>query len=322
MPTKRHLPLLLASLAAPLYAQNFAQGPALPPQADAPQHYDMGNSHKCQPVHNGDIVHYTLDIRGTQYARAVFSNIHMRLGRVYVKDETGLPEPDFRNLGGGGAATPDGKYGNLYHFTFRVPNDVVSGVYHGAGVYVSATDSFDPTTATPVDVSGHTLKHVRDFCLIVVSPYGDRRRVVTDFRGDRVERVANTPASMPPSSRVYLPSSPTTYPIASSSSYAPVTASTHAPTSPGATMPATPVATMPAYVPVTPSTYTAPAATSTYVPASMPSTSLPTPQYSAQPLRLAPSTSTLSSRPATPSLQYPGGSTASPLRIPSGTSLP
>jgi len=125
-----------------------------------------------------------------EYAHAVYAHLQMHLGRTYTFDPSGLPAPDFRTLGGGGAATRDPQQGGVYHFAFTVPRDVMTGIYHGAGVYVTAADSSDLASGSRnVDVNHHTLEKVRDFCLIVVGPFGgEGRPLVTDFKAGPIDK--------------------------------------------------------------------------------------------------------------------------------------
>jgi hypothetical protein len=185
-------------------------GPAIPPAAlgaeQQSSHRELDG--KCKAVQPGDVVHFTLRVDGVQYARAVYADLQMRLGRVYVKDTSGLPAPDFRNLGGGGSATRDTSQGNVYHFAFTVPRDVSSGLYHGSGVYVTAApnDEVAYGGARSVDVTAHTMKEIRKYCLIVVSPLGgEGRPLVTDFKGGPVERKVASSVLEPASSRIFLP---------------------------------------------------------------------------------------------------------------------
>jgi hypothetical protein len=192
-------------------ASQVVNGSAPPPVATGVQaqddHSDLDG--KCRAAKPGDVVHFTLRVEGVAYARAVYANLQMSLGRVYVKDTSRLPPPDLNHLGGGGPAARDASQGNVYHFAFTVPRDVSSGMYHGSGVYVTAASSADSASegSRNVDITAHTLKEVRRYCLIVVSPYGPQGRpLVTDFDGGAVERkVAQALPPQSPSSRIYLP---------------------------------------------------------------------------------------------------------------------
>jgi hypothetical protein len=209
----RYLPLLCSALLACTAHAQYAQtnGPAPPPaetQAQQSPHPELDG--RCKAVRPGDLVHFTLNIRSVEYARAVYADLQMHLGRTYVNDPSGLPPPDFQSLGGGGIATRDAHEGDLYHFTFTIPHDVYSGIYHGSGVYVTAAenDALSNTTGSrSVAVSNRTLHKVRDYCLIVVSPYnGNGQPFVTDFHGGPIERKASTSSTAEPSSsRIYLP---------------------------------------------------------------------------------------------------------------------
>jgi len=188
--SRHHVPrsLLMACtlFTVPLaHAQYIATSGSTPPSGigQAPEAVQAQPDGKCRPVKPGDVVHYTLTIQSVEFARAVYADLQMRLGRTYVTEPGGLPPPDFRNLGGGGAATRDAQQGGVYHFAFTVPHDVMTGIYHGAGVYVTAAESNDITSGSRnVDVTHKTLSKIRDYCLIVVGPYGvSGRPLVTSF---------------------------------------------------------------------------------------------------------------------------------------------
>ena len=181
---KRYLPVLLAVVAAPMVLAQ--DGPATHP----PQHIQVESDGKCRPVKPGDVVHFALTIQSVEYAHAVYAHLQMHLGRTYTFDPSGLPAPDFRTLGGGSVATRDAQQGGVYHFAFTVPRDVMTGIYHGAGVYVTAADNSDLASGSRnVEVNHRTLEKVRDFCLIVVGPFGgDGRPLVTDFRPGPIDK--------------------------------------------------------------------------------------------------------------------------------------
>jgi hypothetical protein len=199
---KRYLPMLCAVLAVGSAAAQSLSGDGA---ASRSVHAELDG--KCKAVRPGDVVHFTLDVQGVQYARAVYADLQMRLGRTYTNDVSGLPAPDFRNLGGGGPAMRDEKRGDTYHFSFTVPRDVLSGIYHGAGVYVTAAENaeFSDNGSRNVEVTNRTIKKVREYCLIVVSPYGGvGQPLVTDFKGGPIDRRAVTSTDAP-SSRIFLP---------------------------------------------------------------------------------------------------------------------
>jgi len=178
------LPILCAILALPMaHAQDLTSSPA-------PQSIQAEPDGKCHPVKPGDVVHYTLTIQSVESARAVYADLQMRLGRTYVSEPGGLPPPDFRNLGGGGPATRDPQQGSVYHFAFTVPHDVMSGIYHGAGVYVTAAGTNDISNGSRnVEVNHHTISKIRDYCLIVVGPYNiSGRPLVTDFKPGPIDK--------------------------------------------------------------------------------------------------------------------------------------
>jgi len=183
-PMNRCLPILCAILATPLaHAQDLASSPA-------PQSIQAEPDGKCRSVKPGDVVHYTLTIQSVESARAVYADLQMRLGRTYVSEPGGLPPPDFRNLGGGGPATRDAQQGGVYHFAFTVPHDVMTGIYHGAGVYVTAAGNNDIFNGSRnVEVNHHTISKIRDYCLIVVGPYdGSGRPLVTNFKPGPIDK--------------------------------------------------------------------------------------------------------------------------------------
>lgn len=191
---KRYLPIVCVMFAARMACAQYAlpNGPAPAPAygASTPQVVEAESDGKCRPVKPGDVVHYTLTIQSVGYARAVYADLQMRLGRTYVAEPGGLPPPDFRNLGGGGAATRDAQQGGVYHFEFTVPHDVMSGIYHGAGVYVTAADSSEVSNGSRnVEVTHRTLSKIRDYCLIVVGPYSpEGRPLVTSFKSGPIDK--------------------------------------------------------------------------------------------------------------------------------------
>jgi hypothetical protein len=206
--------LFVAACVLLLVRVSAAQTPGGPALSPAAMGADQQGAHseldgKCNVARPGDVVHFTLHVEGVQYARAVYADLQMRLGKIYAKDASGIPAPDFRHLGGGGPATRDGTQGNVYHFAFVVPRDVLSGLYHGSGVYVTATpsDTYPEEASRSVDVTAHTQKEIRRYCLIIVSPLGAQGRpLVTDFKGGPVERkVVQTTGPEPASSRIFLP---------------------------------------------------------------------------------------------------------------------
>ena len=191
---KRYLPMMCVMFSARLACAQYAlpNGPASAPVngASAPEVVQAEPDGQCRPVKPGDVVHYALTIRSVDYARAVYADLQMRLGRTYVAESGGLPPPDFRNLGGGGAATRDAQQGGVYHFAFKVPRDVTSGIYHGAGVYVTAADDSEVANGSRnVEVTHRTLAKIRDYCLIVVGPYGaGGRPLVTNFQPGLIDK--------------------------------------------------------------------------------------------------------------------------------------
>lgn len=187
---KRYLPMVCAVFVVrAALAQDLGNGHASPALTD-PQAVQAEPDGKCRAVRPGDVVHFALTIQSVEYARAVYADLQMRLGRTYITEPGGLPPPDFRNLGGGGAAIRDAQQGGVYHFAFKVPHDVVSGIYHGAGVYVTAADGSEAANGSRnVEITHRTLSKIRDYCLIVVGPYGGGNRpLVTNFQPGPIDK--------------------------------------------------------------------------------------------------------------------------------------
>ena len=186
---KRYLPLLLAAFAAPMALAQDMQltGPAQPP---GPQQVQVEPDGKCRVVRPGDVVHFTLTIQSVEYAKAVYADLQMRQGRIGSFDPSALPMPDFRTFGGGGAATRDAQQGGVYHFSFKVQPQVLSGIYRGAGVHVTLDDDGEVVDRTrSVEVTRHTRDEIYKYCLNVVSPLGnDHRPLVTNFKGGPIDR--------------------------------------------------------------------------------------------------------------------------------------
>lgn len=127
----------------------------------------------CKEVHPGDMVNYTLTIRGLSGARQVIADLQMRPLHELPSRGGGLPSPDFRNLGGGGSAQSGGSGQNTFSFSFVVPREIFSGRYHGTEVLVRADEPIAMAdTPQYIEVSRHTRRRVHSFCLTVVSPYG------------------------------------------------------------------------------------------------------------------------------------------------------
>lgn len=181
---KRHATLLLATLAFPA-AVLGAQAP--PPSQDVSIHADG----RCHEVRPGDTVHYTLTIKGVEHVRAVYADLQMRPGRDFIARPTGLPSPDFHSLGGGGQARPNPSARDSFEFSFVVPQEIYSGVYRGTGVLVHTDEPADPYgPPARVDVTHHTEKQARRFCLAVISNFGEQhdRPEVTNFRPGTIDR--------------------------------------------------------------------------------------------------------------------------------------
>ncbi|HEY4357402.1 MAG TPA: hypothetical protein VGN16_16750 [Acidobacteriaceae bacterium] len=181
---KRYATLLLAILALPA-AVLGAQAP--PPSQDVSIHADG----RCHEVRPGDTVHYSLTVKGLENVRAVYADLQMRPGREFMARPAGLPSPDFRSLGGGGQAKPDASTPDVFQFSFVVPKEIYSGVYRGIGVLVRTDEPADPYgPPARVDVTHHTEKQARRFCLTVVSNFGEQheRPEVTNFRPGAIDR--------------------------------------------------------------------------------------------------------------------------------------
>ena len=173
--------------------QNGPAGPSLPSpaaQQDRAADVEMKSDGRCQDVRPGDLVHYSLTIESVANPRAVFADLRLRPKGSVAPRASALPSPDFRNLGGGGLARRDDTLGNVYHFVFRVPKEILSGVYHGVALDVTAGDGVaarrDPGD---VDVSRHVREQVRSYCLNVFSAFGGNNKPeVTDFTPGIVDK--------------------------------------------------------------------------------------------------------------------------------------
>jgi hypothetical protein len=155
-------------------------------QAPAPQNVTVRSDRHCVDVHPGDTVHYSLTIEGLENVHTVSADVQMRPRKeAWMMRPAGLPIPDFRSLGGGGSATFDSPQQTSFQFSFVVPKEIYSGRYTGNGVVVR-TDQPGTPYGPPVliDVSRHTMRQVRAFCLNVVSDFGERplRPEVTGFQ--------------------------------------------------------------------------------------------------------------------------------------------
>jgi hypothetical protein len=178
-----------AGPAQPNIPQNLPP-PNLLSSADAqPGDVEMHSDGRCLNAKPGDTVHYTLTIEDIANAEAAFADLRLRPRGFPAPHGEGLAVPDYRNLGGGGAGVRDSEHGNMYHFSFRVPQQIYSGVYRGVGLEVTTgtARTAAQVTATGVDVTKHTRDEVRAFCINVVSNYGGTGRPeVTDFHPDAV----------------------------------------------------------------------------------------------------------------------------------------
>lgn len=221
---KRALTLLALSAAATTFAhaQNYVSNPAangpvnlpgwpsmvdagsparaLPTQDPAPaadpgtRQVDMASNGKCQGVHAGDIVHFTLRVEGVADARRVYTQLAMGLGShpKFIKTDFQLSTSD--SFGGGGMGTRDGADQQLYHFRFVVP-DVRSGIYHAASIGVQAIYSDSSVDeGKGVGLNRHAHEQVRNYCLAVFGGEGgDHHPVVTQFLPGEIERSATAP---------------------------------------------------------------------------------------------------------------------------------
>ena len=141
-------------------------------------------------MHPGDTVHYALTIKGLENARAVYADLQMRPNRDLLARPSGLPSPDFRSLGGGGQAKPDPSSPDIFQFSFVVPKEIYGGLYRGVGVLVRTAEPADPYgPPARVDVTHHTEKQARRFCLAVISDFGQPRPrpEVTDFQPGAID---------------------------------------------------------------------------------------------------------------------------------------
>ncbi len=182
----RCLPMVCALFMLPLaLAQDLGNGPV-----PGPQSIHAEPDGKCRVVHPGDVVHYALTIQSVEYAKSVYADLQMRPGRAVQTNFNDLPIPDLRNIGGGGAATRDPQLGSVYHFSFTITPSVLSGIYHGTGVYVSVSDSNDiPGRSRRVEVNRHTREQIAKYCLNVLSPLGSTDRpLVTDFKPGSIDK--------------------------------------------------------------------------------------------------------------------------------------
>jgi hypothetical protein len=179
---KPFLPMLFAAClvsGAVAHAQADA-GPAAAPETVVVR----GDGH-CTRVRPGDTVNFSLTIDGVLNAKAVFASLQLTTGHAVYR-EADLPMPGSGVLGGGGAGTRDSATDKVYHFAFKVPSDVLRGVYRSAGVAVTADFGGGPDKAVMADVDRHAREQVRKYCLVVFGP-AENEPVVTDFQPGTVE---------------------------------------------------------------------------------------------------------------------------------------
>jgi hypothetical protein len=177
--------LVLLSVCAVVRAQDM-NGPA---QAPSQSEFEA-NDHGCAPVHPGDTINYTLTIENVGSATGVFAELQLRPGRRGGHfDRVGLPSPT-AGLNMGGAATRVDQDGNEYHITFKVPEGLDSGVYHGVGVLVTVNDSSVEGGRRMADVTHKSLEQIYKYCVVLYSGgdhYGNYP-VVTNFKPGVVEK--------------------------------------------------------------------------------------------------------------------------------------
>ena len=162
--------------------QNGPAGPLPPSAPDKPGDLEMRSDGHCLDARPGDIVHFTLTIESVANAHGIYADIRLRPKGVAAPRASALPSPDSRNLGGGGLGVRDTATGNVYHFAFRVPTEIIGGIYRGVGLSVTEGDAM-PSRGEPADVdqTRHVREQVRSYCLNVFSGYGGAKPEVTDF---------------------------------------------------------------------------------------------------------------------------------------------
>jgi hypothetical protein len=177
--------LVLLSVCAVVRAQ-VMNGPA-----QAPSQTDfVADDHGCAAVHPGDTINYTLNIENVGNATGVFAELQLRAGRRGGHfDRVGLPSPT-AGLNVGGAAMRVDQDGNEYHITFKVPDGIDSGIYHGVGVIVTVNDSSVEGGRRMADVTHKTLEQIYKYCVVLYNGgdhYGNYP-VVTDFKPGAIEK--------------------------------------------------------------------------------------------------------------------------------------
>ena len=176
--------LALLSVCTVVRAQDM-NGPAQAPS----QSEFVADDHGCAAVHPGDTVNYTLTIENVGNGTGVFAELQLRPGRRGGHFErTGLPSPT-AGLNVGGAAVRVDQDGTEYHITFKVPEGIDSGIYHGVGVLVTVNDSSVEGGRRMADVTHKTLEKIYRYCVVLYGGdnYGNYP-VVTDFKPGAIEK--------------------------------------------------------------------------------------------------------------------------------------
>jgi hypothetical protein len=177
----------------PVASQNADSSAAVASETGGRQ-VEMPTNGKCQGVHYGDIVHFTLRVEGVADAKRVYTQLAMGLGShpKFVKTDFMLSTAD--SFGGGGVGKRDAADPQLYHFRFVVP-DVRSGIYHAASIGVQAIysdSSVDEGTGVGLNRRAH--EQVKSYCLAVFGGEGGQHRpVVTEFLPGEIERPSTPP---------------------------------------------------------------------------------------------------------------------------------
>lgn len=155
----------------------------------AAESVSMQTGGRCQSVHPGDVLHFTLRVEDVRTARVVFSNLHMEQGNPrWFYNPAALPLSDGNVLDGGGVGARDAADPKLYHFRFVVP-DVAPGLYRVQSVWVRASFSQDSSdSGIPIRLSRRARAEVRSYCLAVFgNGFGDHRMRVTSFQRGSVD---------------------------------------------------------------------------------------------------------------------------------------
>jgi hypothetical protein len=166
-----------------------AQELGAPAQAP-PQNVLVSDDKHCKAVRAGDTINYTLTIEDVANARTVNAELQMRPGRKGGHYQTtGLPLPDFQSLNGISLAVQDDKDAKVFHFSFKVPEGIVPGIYHGVGVSVTVNDGDKANgVVRTADLTRRTEDEVRSYCLAVFSGHGTNYPTVVNFKPGAIER--------------------------------------------------------------------------------------------------------------------------------------